>query len=131
MVEHKISLRKKMFSSDIAFLAREIREAVNQQLDAYLEESARHFKVRFNGNQYGWTIQVLAADDIGRFLYYGTRPHEIGDYGQILYNPKDSHGNEFAAWGPVDHPGQAPRKAEIDAEVRSAAQKVLMLRRVR
>lgn len=52
------------------------------------------------------SIEVYSTADtpLMEWVLQGTSPHSIGEDGQFLYNPDD----DFAAIGPVDHPGTAP-----------------------
>lgn len=127
----KVSWRRAQFFGDAARTARFIRESIEQHLSLLLGEDMKYFKVHLYGNQYGYFIKVNTVPnqegtDIGSFMFYGTKAHNIGSPGQHLLNPSTGSGSHspasgaFAATGVVPHPGQPDREKEILAEIKKA-----------
>lgn len=79
-----------------------------------LGEKNKHFVVQVSStSHHKQVIKVRAKDNIGLFIYHGTKKHHISSSGSMPI------GNGLFA-GSVDHPGSKSRKSEIDEAVRKA-----------
>lgn len=121
----QLRLREAIFHSGVKALAAEVTIAAQQYLVATLGDAASHFRVVNRGNQYGNTISVVAKDEIGAYIYYGTSPHMVGSPGQVLANEATGFG---PVTGPVLHPGTEARKDDIDGIIELARTAVFALR---
>jgi hypothetical protein len=89
-----------------------IRQAVEMELSNLLGDDIKHFNINIQSNGMNPGVSISCADDIGKFIYYGTNPHGIYAGGRAM--PVGD--NKFAAR--VRHPGQKPKKREIDEAIR-------------
>jgi len=94
-----------------AVLAANIRSAITSTIG---QEKAKHFKVDIVPSGYGAEVRVTPVDDVGYYIYHGTRPHTIDAGGQPM--PVDSGVFAMSA----DHPGTEAMKPEIDSAVHQA-----------
>jgi hypothetical protein len=124
---NKIVLRVANFEGNAAMRMRLVYEAVSQGVAIILGDALKHFEIFFGGNQHAYYVIVRPKDDIGRIIYHGHKgEYPIGEDGQYLANPE---GNFGPVAGPVMHPGFEGKKAAIDAEVRLAMNRTVMMTR--
>lgn len=90
------------------------RQSIEQALVGLLADRARHFNIQIEQDGQRMSIKVVAASDVGKYLYYGTPSHEIvAQSGQAM----PLGGNRFMK---ANHPGTKGMKKKIDAAVQQA-----------
>lgn len=125
-VDNKIAIKRAMFIADVGTFAKTLQYSVSSNLQALLGDSMKHFQVTINGNQYAYSISVKAIDDIGQYIYYGTREHD--ETGDPLASPGEPVGGlGHPIYGTVHHPAVEGRKPEIDEAVHSALREALVI----
>lgn len=94
------------------YAVKEYIEAGLQEL--FSEHNDKHFEVQLNFGGSGSYNITIVADDIGKYIYYGTEEHFISSSG-----PMPLWGGSAFAYS-VSHPGQESRQEEIDQIVADA-----------
>jgi len=99
----------------IVELAIASRAAAEQALNMKLGAKAKHFKVSVESTGATIAVTVEPIDDAGRFIYYGTAPHQIVAKSG---NAMPIGGGNFSM--KVNNPGTNGMKDEIDEVVLAA-----------
>jgi hypothetical protein len=112
-IEDKVNKKNSMIYVKNIQLAYMAKSLVIAALYQAIGDKSKHFSVQVSGSGYNQNISVRAKDNIGLFIYYGTRPHNIDASG-----PMPIGGGVFAS--SVDHPGTKSNRELIDNAVKMA-----------
>lgn len=96
----------------MAKLAVTIQSMIRLKMNDELGSKAKHFSVNVNFIGLGMTISVRPIDDIGRYLYRGTKSHEISTSSKPMPMPDGNFTYN------VTHPGTPSIRPKIDKIVR-------------
>jgi hypothetical protein len=106
-IEQKLIQRNSLLYIRNMQLSYMVKTLIIANLYQVIGEKSKHFIVQVSGGSHSQTVSVRARDNIGLFIYYGTKRHHIASSG-----PMPIGGGQFA--GSVDHPGSKSNKQLID-----------------
>lgn len=112
-IEDKVNQKNSMMYVKNIQLSYMVKSLIIANLYQVLGDKSKHFIVQVSGSGYSQSISVRARDNVGLFLYYGTKRHHIASSGSMPIG-----GGNFA--GSVDHPGTKSHKDLIDNAVKMA-----------
>jgi hypothetical protein len=112
-IEEKLIQKNSLLYIRNMQLAYMVKTLIIANLYQAIGEKSKHFIVQVSGGAHSQSISVRARDNIGLFIYYGTKRHHIASSG-----PMPIGGGQFA--GSVDHPGSKSHKELIDSAIRRA-----------
>lgn len=96
---------------------------ITSNLNSRIGSKSRHFDVNISPHGGGVKISVSSSDEVGKFIYYGTKAHTIESGNTSMPMPDGGFADS------VEHPGTHPMKPEIDAAVHDAMYKMRSIMR--
>lgn len=112
-IEQRLQQRNSLMYIRNIQLAHMVKTLIIANLQQVIGEKSKHFIVQVSGSNHSQVISVRARDNVGLFIYHGTKRHHIPSSG-----PMPIGGGQFA--GSVDHPGSKSHKELIDDAIRRA-----------
>lgn len=112
-IEQKLQRKYSMMYIKNIQLSYMIKSLIIANLYQAIGDKSKHFIVQVSGSGHSHLISVRAKDNIGLFIYHGTKRHHISSSGAMPIG-----GGQFA--GSVDHPGSKSHKELINNAVRKA-----------
>jgi hypothetical protein len=112
-VEQRLIQRNSLLYIRNMQLSHMVKTLIIANLYQAIGEKSKHFIVQVSGGSHVQNVSVRARDNIGLFIYHGTKRHHIASSG-----PMPIGGGQFA--GSVDHPGSKSHKELIDSAIRRA-----------
>lgn len=109
-----LDLESKLFEYHMQY-ATMLRSLMESNVRQAIGEKSKHFNFSIEGNGMNVAVKMTFADDVGKYLYYGTQPHKISTTGE---KAMPIGGNLFAK--EVNHPGTKPMKPVIDQAIAQA-----------
>jgi len=104
----------------LAEIAAAARVLIPSKLREVIGNKAKHFTIEVVPSAFGVEILVKTKDDIGNFIFDGTKPHMISST-----RPMPVGGNDFSMR--VSHPGTNEYGSKIDAAAYQAVQEAVIL----
>lgn len=109
-----LKARQDRFNVRMARMAVTIQSLIRGRLNNELGSKAKHFDVNVQFTGIGIMVIVRSKDQIGRYLYSGTKGHEISTSSKPMPMPDGNFTYN------VTHPGTPSIKPKIDSIVRSS-----------
>lgn len=109
-----LKARQDRFNVRMARMAVTIQSLIRGRLNNELGNKAKHFDVNVQFTGIGIMVIVRSKDQIGRYLYSGTKGHEISTSSKPMPMPDGNFTYN------VTHPGTPSIKPKIDSIVRSS-----------
>jgi len=105
----------------MARLAVTIQSLIRVRLNNELGKRSSHFDVNVQFTGIGIVVVVKSKDQIGKYLYSGTRAHEISTSSKAMPMPDGNFSYS------VTHPGTPSLKPKIDSIVRTSVYTARMM----